>query len=550
MFLDEGWPAEPPWRTDRRCLYAGYALAAEMSAHLSLGWKLPDYLLDLFFEFRWLTNDFAERRGLLDACEYKNVRLPPDRRSAKREMRDLAIRWFDRPRTTEERRALLDYNQEDVDDTIKLYEAMQGDIDFGKAIAFRGHYAKDVALMERAGIPIDVRNRSQIVERRDELRRKLIDARRGQYPVYGARYEFSFALFEKYLAGRNIAWPRTATGRLETRKKTFEQMTKAHPVMGDLYDLRTALTQVRAASDVPRTRGGRPVYFLPVGPDSLARTPLMPFGTRTGRNAPSTTAFAFNLATCLRPLVDPRWMPGYDKDGYGLAYIDYGQQEFAIQAVRSMDPEMLAAYRSGDPYTFYPQRAGYTHEQALAQRDQFKRATLGIGYGMGVETLAYYVGVDYGRAEELLGVHQSVFKAYWKWQDDVVLEHWRQGVPMVVPYDGWRYFTEGAKKGTCYNFFMQAGGATMLRTAVREVHKAGIVIHAPVHDALLIGAPARDLQDAAHTAARIMCDVGERVLEGVLRPRADVKLLVNHRYRDKRGRRMWESICESLGLES
>ena len=52
-------------------------------------------------------------------------------------------------------------------------------------------------------------------------------------------------------------------------------------------------------------------------------------------------------------------------ESYGLAYIDYGQQEFAIQAVRSMDPEMLAAYRSGDPYTFYPQRAGYTHEQAL-----------------------------------------------------------------------------------------------------------------------------------------------------------------------------------------
>jgi DNA polymerase I len=157
-------------------------------------------------------------------------------------MRDLAIRWFDRPRTAEERRALLGYNQEDVDDTIRLYEAMQGDIDFGKAIAFRGHYAKDVALMERAGIPVDLRNRSQIVERKDELRRKLIDVRRGQYPVYGARYEFSFALFEKYLAGRGIAWPRMATGRLQTRKKTFEQMTKAHPEMGDLYDLRTALT--------------------------------------------------------------------------------------------------------------------------------------------------------------------------------------------------------------------------------------------------------------------------------------------------------------------
>jgi hypothetical protein len=77
--------------------------------------------------------------------------------------------------------------------------------------------------------------------------------------------------------------PRTATCRLETRKKTFEQMTKTHPVMGELYELRTALTQVRAASDQPRLRNGKPVYFLPVGPDSLSRTPLMPLGTRTSR---------------------------------------------------------------------------------------------------------------------------------------------------------------------------------------------------------------------------------------------------------------------------
>ncbi len=275
----------------------------------------------------------------------------------------------------------------------------------------------------------------------------------------------------------------------------------------------------------------------------------MPFGTLSGRNSPPTTAFGFNLATCLRSLIDPRWMPGYERGGYGLAYLDYGQQEFAIQAQRSMDANMIKAYQSGDPYTYYPQLAGYTPEQAKAQRNQFKCATLGIGYGMGVEKLGYYVGVDYGRADELFNVHQTTFQGYWKWQENVVMEHWRREITMTIPYDGWQYNTVGAKRGTVYNFFMQGGGSTMLRAAIRDCHKAGIVIHAPVHDALLIGAPVKDLPDAVATASRLMSDAGERVLEGVLRPRVDGKLIVNDRYRDKRGVDMWGTITGILQLE-
>jgi DNA polymerase-1 len=397
VMLDGSVPSTPPWRTDKRCLYIGYSLAAEMSCHLSLGWEMPSYLLDLYFEFRYLTNDFvpAFHRGLVHACLYHNIKLSTDRLTEKQEMRQLAIDWFKRERHDYERKEIQDYCREDVDDTIKLYEAMSPKIDFGRAIAFRGHYAKDVAKIERVGIPIDVKSRTIIVERRDEFQNRLIDTQRERYPVFLGK-KFNFALFEKYLADLNILWPRTKSGRLETKDRTFDNLTKAHPLLRDLYDLRTAISQVRNATDVPRTRNGRPIYFMPVGPDNINRSAIMPFGTLSGRNAPSTTAFAFNLATCLRTLIDPRWMPGYERDGYALAYLDYGQQEFAIQAQRSGDENMIAAYKSGDPYTYYPQQAGYTAEQALAQRDQFKRTTLGLGYGMGVSTLCYYVGVDYG----------------------------------------------------------------------------------------------------------------------------------------------------------
>jgi len=129
----------------------------------------------------------------------------------------------------------------------------------------------------------------------------------------------------------------TESGRLETKKETFETMCKAPPLMNELYELKTAITQVRAASDVPRMRNGKPIHFLPVGPDCINRTALMPFGTLSGRNARSTTAFSFNLATGLRSLIDPQ------RGEYGFAYLDPGRQEFAMQAQRSMDMMMIAA---------------------------------------------------------------------------------------------------------------------------------------------------------------------------------------------------------------
>jgi DNA polymerase I len=50
----------------------------------------------------------------------------------------------------------------------------------------------------------------------------------------------------------------------------------------------------------------------------------------------------FGLPACLRCLIKPT-------EGKILAYIDYSQQEFFIAAVLSDDPNMIDAYKSGDP---------------------------------------------------------------------------------------------------------------------------------------------------------------------------------------------------------
>ena len=69
---------------------------------------------------------------------------------------------------------------------------------------------------------------------------------------------------------------------------------------------------------------------LAVGGDGRNRTMLSPFGTVTARNAPSTTKFIFGPSVWLRGLIKPA-------EGYGLAYIDWSQQEFAIAAALSGD---------------------------------------------------------------------------------------------------------------------------------------------------------------------------------------------------------------------
>jgi len=64
---------EPPYRIDDKTLFVAYYASAELCCHLALKWKLPRNILDLFAEFRCLTNTSNEHQidaGLLDAMVY------------------------------------------------------------------------------------------------------------------------------------------------------------------------------------------------------------------------------------------------------------------------------------------------------------------------------------------------------------------------------------------------------------------------------------------------------------------------------------------------
>ena len=62
----------PPYTIDESSLLAAYYASAEMGCHLVLGWDLPCYVLDLFCEFRNMTNGLSIPcgAGLLGAMAY------------------------------------------------------------------------------------------------------------------------------------------------------------------------------------------------------------------------------------------------------------------------------------------------------------------------------------------------------------------------------------------------------------------------------------------------------------------------------------------------
>lgn len=78
---------------------------------------------------------------------------------------------------------------------------------------------------------------------------------------------------------------------------------------------------------------------------------------------------------------------------------------------------------------------------------------------------------------------------------------------------GWRVRTgPDVNPRMLANFPMQANGAEMLRLACIFASERGIAVCAPVHDAILIEAPAWQIDDAVRETQRAMSDASAAAL--------------------------------------
>jgi DNA polymerase-1 len=503
-----------PFQTDTQDLFIAFYASAESSCFDALDWPPPTRLLDLFTEFRCLTNGpgASYGNGLIGAQLYFG--LPAIAGEEKDAMRDLIMRGG--PWSEHEMDQIVAYCESDVDALAALLEAMLPLLTshpgrFGQAL-LRGRYMAAAGVVENNGIPIDSPLWSGLVKHWGAIKTGLIAEIDADYNTYeGGRFSTSnFALF---LTSHNIPWPRLPSGALALDDDTFRIQARSFPILAPLRELRHALGQLRLSK-------------LSIGPDGRNRTILSAFRAKTGRNQPSNSRFIFGPSVWIRHLIKPT-------EGNAIAYIDWSSQEIAIAGALSGDNALWEAYSSGDPYIAFAKQAGLAPPEATKQthpeiRNACKAVVLGVNYGMGAESIAAQSGIHIDRARELLRLHRDTYHLFWRWAEENV-ERVLLGLPLDTVF-GWRiHFPPGCNTEvnarSILNWPMQSHGAEMMRLGLSMAIEAGYKICAPIHDALLLEAPIAEIDQQAAAVAEIMAQASEVVLGAGKRCRSDVKIV-------------------------
>ena len=529
LWADQFGP-RPPFNIGADALFVAYFASAEFSCFRVLNWPMPARILDIYVEYRNSTNTLQQKgtkpveSSLLAALAAHGV----DSIGAieKMGMRDLILRGG--PWSNDERAAILDYCESDVAALARLLPAMLPRIDMPRAL-LRGRYMAAVASIEHNGVPIDVPALHRLRAHWDDIRGELIRAIDADYHVFDG-LSFKQDWFADYLIRTGLPWSRLDNGKLDLSDDAFRQAARTYPQIAPLRELRSALSEMR-------------LNDLAVGRDGRNRCLLSPFRARTSRNQPSNSKFVFGPSVWLRSLIRP-------PEGYGVAYIDWEQQELGIAAALSGDGNMLGAYQSGDPYLAFAKQAGAvpadaTKQSHAAERELFKVCALAVQYGMGEHGLALRLGQPPVVARDLLRAHAETYRQFWRWSDRVVDRAIVSG--NVYSAFGWTLHRGvGANPRAVRNFPMQCNGAEMMRLASCLATERGIELVAPVHDAVMICAPLDRLQRDVAATQLAMAEASRTVLAGFeLRSEAKITRYPD-RYVDTRGKQMWTTVTRII----
>lgn len=517
----------PPYCTAENSLFVAYYASAELSCHLTINWSMPRNILDLCVEFKRETSGLTvpNGRGLLGALVYYG--LSGIESAEKDSMRNLAMRGG--KYTEQEKIALLDYCQTDVESLENLLVRMESGIDWPRAL-IRGRYMAAVARMECSGIPVDYEMLSLLRSHWVGIRSALILEIDRDYGVY-VDGTFKSARWLNWCKQNGVLWPSLESGAPDLKDETFREMAKIFPQIMPIKELRTSLSQLRLED-------------LAVGDDHRNRCMLSAFSSKTSRNQPSTSKFIFGPSAWVRNLIKPA-------EGMALAYIDYEQQEFGIGAALSGDQRMQEAYTSGDPYLTFGKQAGAipldaTKKTHSKERELFKICALAVQYGMGEEALGRRLNLTAAYGRDLLRKHKEAYPDYWRWSDSI--RDTAQLSGSLQSAFGWQVHLspENNNPRSMRNFPLQANGAEMLRIACIAITERGIVLCAPIHDAILVEATLDEIDATVTECCRLMTESAAVVLNG-FEIRAEAKIIrYPDRYNDQRGAKMWNAVCELL----
>jgi DNA polymerase I len=238
LWQDELGPV-PPYATGPDVLFVAYYASAELGCYRVLGWPTPPRILDLFTEFRNLTNGPRTESSLLGALAYFG--LDSVGTVEKKEMQEAIGAGTWEGHFT--RQQVLNYCEGDVVALGRLFAAMWAHIDLPRAL-LRGRYMAAAAAMEFAGVPIDTDTLTLLRERWTDIQDRLIAEIDRDNRVFDGR-TFKADRFAHWLTEHKIPWPLLDSGNLALDDETFRHRAKAYPIISPLRELRVALSELR-----------------------------------------------------------------------------------------------------------------------------------------------------------------------------------------------------------------------------------------------------------------------------------------------------------------
>ncbi|MDV7145482.1 DNA polymerase [Tropicimonas sp. TH_r6] len=573
VFGDELGPC-PPYPQGPNTVLIAYNSAAEISSYMALAWELPHAIIDLYAEHMRITNGRSQskmnvvtgaRGSLLAALRCHG--LPARQNESKRRVIERILAGP--PFSADDRRTILDYCQEDVEDAEALLGKLLPQMEPGwwDCALIRGRYSVATAHFERNGYPVDVELHDQIIASWDDIRAEMI-ASIDQFGVY-ENSRFSHARFEDLLVreGLGEGWPLTPTGARKTDEKTWRAMADRFSIIAPLCDAQIALGQMKK------------IHPLAIGPDGRARlgkrelayrrlnltcsdedtrsVGLGAYRSKTGRNQPMASEFIMLRNNWWRTMVTP-------PPGKALLYADWASQEIAIAAYLSGDPVMIQHYRSGDFYLSFGRSAGLIPETATKQshglfrNKVLKPVSLGTLYGQKEQSLAARIGRSVNEAADLLRAHRSQYEVYWDWNRDSIDQAtlsgrietplgWQMEVSDIrqtmLVGDAWEQ--EGTRETTLQNWPMQATAGDILRVACIAMAEAGYRICFPLHDAVLVEVDETAVEAASADISYLMEEAARAVLGHPIP--VDVEVVrYGRNLRSEKGDAMWDIVNRAL----
>ena len=236
-------------------------------------------------------------------------------------------------------------------------------------------------------------------------------------------------------------------------------------------------------------------FWDSVGSDGRVRPWMNIYGAQSGRSQPKSVSFVFLKPAWVRILVSP-------KPGKAICGIDFGSEEFFIQALDSNDENMIKNYLDGDVYLGLAKLIGLVpkegkKEDYKSERNLCKATELGLSYLMTKYGLARKLSQDTGRvytedeAEELVQLRKNAYPDLIAYQNTIISDY-RSNGHIKLP-DGWYCFGDNDNFRSVTNVVSQGKGSTIMRYADLLAYNSGLYIPFTLHDALYVEYDSNDL---------------------------------------------------------